>query len=164
MRCSPRRALWAPDRASPGAGVPWPHASPRRTLVRRGFSSYRRGLRMVYRILADAVVLVHAAFVAFVVLGGFLTWRWRWVVAARAVRPVGRRHRVRRLDLPAHATRERAARPRRARRVPRRIRRALCDSGAVSGGARPTYAGGARHPRPGGESGRLRHAVATEMT
>ncbi|HYS59869.1 MAG TPA: DUF2784 domain-containing protein, partial [Gemmatimonadales bacterium] len=58
----------------------WPHASPRRTLVRRGFSSYRRGLRMVYRILADAVVLVHAAFVAFVVLGGFLAWRWRWVV------------------------------------------------------------------------------------
>src|SRR5438046_5709173 len=38
------------------------------------------GLRMVYRILADAVVLVHAAFVAFVVLGGFLAWRWRWVV------------------------------------------------------------------------------------
>src|SRR5438876_12363442 len=64
----------------PGADVPWPHASPRRTLVRRGFSSYRRGLRMVYRILADAVVLVHAAFVAFVVLGGFLAWRWRWVV------------------------------------------------------------------------------------
>jgi len=35
---------------------------------------------MFYRILADAVVLVHAAFVAFVVLGGFLAWRWRWVV------------------------------------------------------------------------------------
>src|SRR3989442_5476103 len=78
--CSPRRALWAPARAPRGADVHWPHASPRRTLVRRGFSSYRRGLRMVYRILADAVVLVHAAFVAFVVLGGFLAWRWRWVV------------------------------------------------------------------------------------
>src|SRR2546426_11625248 len=35
---------------------------------------------MVYRILADCVVLVHAAFVAFVVLGGFLAWRWRAVV------------------------------------------------------------------------------------
>ena len=35
---------------------------------------------MVYRVLADAVVLLHATFVAFVVLGGFLTWRWRWVV------------------------------------------------------------------------------------
>src|SRR2546422_7166622 len=35
---------------------------------------------MVYRVLADCVVLVHAAFVAFVVLGGFLAWRWRAVV------------------------------------------------------------------------------------
>lgn len=37
---------------------------------------------MVYRVLADAVVLLHATFVVFVVLGGFLTWRWRWVVWA----------------------------------------------------------------------------------
>ena len=35
---------------------------------------------MVYRALADGVVLVHAAFVAFVMLGGFLAWRWRAVV------------------------------------------------------------------------------------
>lgn len=35
---------------------------------------------MVYRVLADCVVLVHAAFVAFVVLGGLLAWRWRPVV------------------------------------------------------------------------------------
>ena len=34
-------------------------------------------LKMLYRLLADCVVLVHVAFVAFVVLGGFLTWRWR---------------------------------------------------------------------------------------
>ena len=34
---------------------------------------------MVYRLLADGVVLLHAAFVLFVVLGGFLAWRWRWV-------------------------------------------------------------------------------------
>jgi uncharacterized protein DUF2784 len=32
-----------------------------------------------YRLLADAVVAVHALFIAFVVLGGFLAWRWRWV-------------------------------------------------------------------------------------
>jgi len=32
---------------------------------------------MLYRVLADGVVLVHAAFVTFVVLGGFLAWRWR---------------------------------------------------------------------------------------
>ena len=34
---------------------------------------------MVYRLLADGVVLLHATFVLFVVLGGFLAWRWRWV-------------------------------------------------------------------------------------
>ena len=34
---------------------------------------------MVYRALADAVVIVHFLFVAFVVLGGFLAWRWRRV-------------------------------------------------------------------------------------
>lgn len=32
---------------------------------------------MGYRLLANGVVLVHAAFVVFVVVGGFLTWRWR---------------------------------------------------------------------------------------
>lgn len=35
---------------------------------------------MLYRILADLVVLVHFAFVLFVVLGGLLVLRWpRWV-------------------------------------------------------------------------------------
>jgi hypothetical protein len=37
---------------------------------------------MAYRVLADLVVLAHALFVAFVVLGGFLVWRWRWVAWA----------------------------------------------------------------------------------
>jgi hypothetical protein len=37
---------------------------------------------MVYRILADAVVLVHLLFVVFVVLGGFLVWRWSRVAWA----------------------------------------------------------------------------------
>ena len=37
---------------------------------------------MIYRLLADCVVLLHAAFVAFVMLGGFLAWRWRAVVWA----------------------------------------------------------------------------------
>ena len=37
---------------------------------------------MLYRLLADCVVLLHVAFVVFVVLGGFLTWRWRGVVWA----------------------------------------------------------------------------------
>lgn len=34
---------------------------------------------MIYRWLADAVVVLHAAFVVFVVLGGFVALRWRWV-------------------------------------------------------------------------------------
>jgi hypothetical protein len=37
---------------------------------------------MTYRLLADLVTLVHFLFVAFVVLGGFLAWRWPAVVWA----------------------------------------------------------------------------------
>ena len=36
---------------------------------------------MFYRLLADAVVAVHALFIVFVVLGGFVAWRWRWMAA-----------------------------------------------------------------------------------
>ena len=31
---------------------------------------------MLWSVLADALVVVHFAFTAFVVFGGFLTWRW----------------------------------------------------------------------------------------
>lgn len=31
---------------------------------------------MVYRLLADLVVLTHLAYLAFIVAGGFLAWRW----------------------------------------------------------------------------------------
>jgi hypothetical protein len=31
---------------------------------------------MAYRLLADATVVVHLAFVAYVVVGGYLAWRW----------------------------------------------------------------------------------------
>jgi hypothetical protein len=37
-------------------------------------------LRMLYQVLADIVACVHAAFVAFVVLGGVLAIRWRSLV------------------------------------------------------------------------------------
>ena len=37
---------------------------------------------MVYRILADLVVGVHALFVVFVVAGGLLALRWAWMPAA----------------------------------------------------------------------------------
>jgi hypothetical protein len=43
---------------------------------------------MMYRALADAVVILHFLFVAFVVLGGFVAWRWRrvaWVHLPAAV-------------------------------------------------------------------------------
>jgi Protein of Unknown function (DUF2784) len=31
---------------------------------------------MFYRLLANAVVLVHLGFIAFVAIGGVLAWRW----------------------------------------------------------------------------------------
>ena len=34
---------------------------------------------MLHRILADMVVLLHAAFLLFVLLGGLLVLRWRWL-------------------------------------------------------------------------------------
>lgn len=34
---------------------------------------------MLYRLLANAVVLLHALFIVFIVFGGVLAWRWRWV-------------------------------------------------------------------------------------
>ncbi|MUL65376.1 hypothetical protein BOO86_12935 [Mycobacterium sp. CBMA 234] len=35
---------------------------------------------MGYPLLVAAVVAVHFAFIAFMVFGGFLTWRWPWVI------------------------------------------------------------------------------------
>jgi glucose uptake protein GlcU len=35
---------------------------------------------MIYRVLADVVVVIHGLFIAFVVLGVFLALRWRWLV------------------------------------------------------------------------------------
>ena len=34
---------------------------------------------MNFRLLADLTVLLHGAFIVFVVFGGWLAWRWRWV-------------------------------------------------------------------------------------
>ena len=39
---------------------------------------------MVYRLLADAVMLAHFAFLVFLALGGFLAWRYRWVFVPHA--------------------------------------------------------------------------------
>ena len=37
---------------------------------------------MGWRILADLLVVLHLAFAAFVVCGGFLAWKWRWALFA----------------------------------------------------------------------------------
>jgi hypothetical protein len=37
---------------------------------------------MLWHLLAGAVLLLHAAFVTFAVLGAFLTWRYRWIILA----------------------------------------------------------------------------------
>lgn len=39
---------------------------------------------MVYRVLADAVMVAHFGFLLFLALGGFLAWRYRWVLAPHA--------------------------------------------------------------------------------
>ena len=36
---------------------------------------------MLYRLLADAVLVLHLAFILFVIAGGLLVLRWRWVAA-----------------------------------------------------------------------------------
>ena len=41
----------------------------------RGYPS----LALLYRLLADAVVALHFAFVGFALLGGLLVLRWRWI-------------------------------------------------------------------------------------
>jgi hypothetical protein len=35
---------------------------------------------MIYALSADIVVLLHLAFILYVVLGGLLVWRWPWTV------------------------------------------------------------------------------------
>ena len=37
---------------------------------------------MGWSLLADALAVVHFAFTSFVIFGGFLAWRWRWVLYA----------------------------------------------------------------------------------
>jgi len=39
---------------------------------------------VVYRTLADVVMLTHFGFLVFLALGGFLAWRFRWVLVPHA--------------------------------------------------------------------------------
>ncbi len=40
---------------------------------------------MAYRLLTTVIVVTHFAFVAYVVLGGFLAWRWAWAIVPHAL-------------------------------------------------------------------------------
>ncbi|MFX0539068.1 DUF2784 domain-containing protein [Ornithinimicrobium sp. Y1847] len=35
---------------------------------------------MGYRILADVAMVTHLLFLVYVVIGGYLAWRWRWTI------------------------------------------------------------------------------------
>ncbi|GAB96665.1 hypothetical protein BJY21_001136 [Kineosphaera limosa] len=35
---------------------------------------------MIYRLIADAAMTAHFGFLVFLVVGGFLAWRWRWLI------------------------------------------------------------------------------------
>jgi hypothetical protein len=39
-------------------------------------------VHVLHRLLADAVMLVHFGFLVFLAVGGFLAWRWPWVLGA----------------------------------------------------------------------------------
>ena len=34
----------------------------------------------IYVLLADTILILHLAYILFIPLGGFLAWRWRWLV------------------------------------------------------------------------------------
>jgi len=40
----------------------------------------RRGNTLLYRVAADLLVLLHLAFIVFVVAGGFAVFKWHWMV------------------------------------------------------------------------------------
>lgn len=37
---------------------------------------------MPYRVLADGIAVTHLLFVLYVVVGGFVAWRWPWTITA----------------------------------------------------------------------------------
>jgi Protein of Unknown function (DUF2784) len=40
---------------------------------------------VAYRLLTNVIIVVHFAFVGYVVLGGFLAWRWGWTIVPHAI-------------------------------------------------------------------------------
>ena len=95
----------------------WKAGSSAPSVLSHNFSSPFRE-SMLYRVLADAVLVFHLAFVAFAVAGGLLALRWRWVPLVHLPRPgLGGVRRVQRWDLPADAPGKRLARRRRCGRL-----------------------------------------------
>lgn len=35
---------------------------------------------MTYRVIADTAMVLHFGFLAYLVVGGFIAWRWRWTI------------------------------------------------------------------------------------
>lgn len=57
---------------------------------------------MLYPLLADLVLIVHLAFVVFVLCGGLLVLRWQRIAWLHLPAATWGVRRIRRLDLPAH--------------------------------------------------------------
>src|SRR5439155_21257746 len=76
-RCS--KVSWRPLSPCSAPSICLLPLATRPALAGRGVLLYY--LRVLYRLLANAVVAFHGLFILFVVLGGFLAWRWRWVAA-----------------------------------------------------------------------------------
>ncbi|WP_433825806.1 DUF2784 domain-containing protein [Actinoplanes sp. CA-015351] len=88
---------------------------------------------MGWRILADATMVLHFAFVAFVVAGGFLAWRWpRAIVAHLLAASWGLSIAVFRFDCPLTWVEDRA--------------RERAGSAGLSGGFIDTYLTGVIYP------------------
>src|SRR6266545_1624185 len=62
---------------SPACNRATARPTPRPALAGRGVLLYY--VQVLYRLLANAVVAFHGLFIVFVVLGGLLAWRWRFV-------------------------------------------------------------------------------------
>ncbi|ALA60511.1 hypothetical protein NITMOv2_4129 [Nitrospira moscoviensis] len=93
---------------------------------------------MLYSLLADFVVVLHLAFVVFVLTGGLLALKWPWIVRVHLPgRGLGHDRRIFRLALSAHAARELAAGAGRAAGVPDGFPRAISPADSLSGWADP---------------------------
>ncbi len=93
---------------------------------------------MLYRLLADAVMLAHFGFLLFLVLGGFLAWRHRWVLVPHIAAVGWAALSVAGMDCPLTAWEDDLRRLAGEQGLPARLHRHLPDRGRLS--RRPTCA------------------------